>query len=58
MTEIGKGSRRLRLEIPFAASARLRLRLLAFAMRVRRMSTAKGSRRRAALDRRLKRFTW
>ena len=49
---------RLRLEIPFTASVRLRLRLLALAMRVRRMFTAKGSRRRAALDRRLKRFTW
>ena len=49
---------RLRLEIPFTASVRLRLRLLALAMRVRRLFTAKGSRRRAALDRRLKRFTW
>ena len=49
---------RLRLEIPFTASVRLRLRLLALAMRVQRLFTAKGSRRRAALDRRLKRFTW
>ena len=49
---------RLRLEIPFTVSVRLRLRLLALAMRVRRLFTAKGSRRRAALDRRLKRFAW
>ena len=49
---------RLRLEIPFTVSVRLHLRLLALAMRVRRLFTAKGSRRRAALDRRLKRFAW
>ena len=49
---------RLRLEIPFSRTVRLRLALVALAMRVQRLFTRKGSRRRAALDRRLERFRW
>ena len=47
---------RLRLEIPLSPLVRLRLRLLEFGMRIRRLFTKPGSRKRAALDRRLMRF--
>ena len=47
---------RLRFKIPFTPLVRFRLRLFVFRMRVRRMFTPNGSRRRQALDRRLERF--
>ncbi len=47
---------RLRLDIPFTPSTRLRLALFAFTIRAQRFFTRNGSRRRRALDRRLERF--
>lgn len=47
---------RLRYEIPFSRSIRIRLKCLALVMRMQRMFTPKGSRRRQTLDRRLERF--
>jgi hypothetical protein len=47
---------RLRFEVKFSPLVRIKLRMLVLAMRLQRLFCAKGSRRRNALDRRLRRF--
>lgn len=49
---------RLRLEVPLSMSVRMRLSLVALGMRIRRLFTRNGSRKRQSLDRRLERFSW
>lgn len=49
---------RLRLEIPLSAGVRARLALIAFGMRLQRLFTRCGSRKRQSIDRRLERFSW
>ena len=49
---------RLRLEIPLSAGVRARLALIAFGMRLQRIFTRRGSRKRQSIDRRLERFSW
>lgn len=49
---------RLRLEIPLSAGVRARLSLIAFGMRLQRLFTRRGSRKRQSIDRRLERFSW
>ena len=48
---------RLRFEVAFTPSVRLRLAVAAFAMRICRVFAKRGSRRMAALDRRLERYS-
>ena len=49
---------RLRFEIPFSPIVRIRLGLLAGCMKIQRMFTRPGSRKRQSIDRRLERFSW
>ena len=49
---------RLRFEVPFSPLVRIRLAVLAYSMRIQRLFTRKGSRKRQSIDRRLERFSW
>ena len=49
---------RLRFEIPFSPLVRIRLGLLARCMKIQRMFTRPGSRKRQSIDRRIERFSW
>jgi serine/threonine protein kinase len=49
---------RLRFVFPFSPLVRLRLRLLANGMKLQRLFTRDGSRKRQSIDRRLERFSW